>query len=216
MTVMHHPSAETLGAYAAGSLDTARRLVVASHLERCAACRRAVANFEAVGGALLEALPPTPMDEDALVRVLARLDAVPEQTTPRARPAIDMSGLPACLEPYALGRWRWIGPGLEMRPILLPQGEIGELIADRRLTFGLDAMEIGPGGGDEARYGAMVSLKDYPARSQPGMLDGILRLPFEMTLTESFAFVDRQVTLDRMGRALRRLRAAGSSAKMRA
>lgn len=121
MTVMHHPSAETLGAYAAGSLDTARRLVVASHLERCAACRRAVANFEAVGGALLEALPPTPMDEDALVRVLARLDAVPEQTTPRARPAIDMSGLPACLEPYALGRWRWIGPGLEMRPILLPQ-----------------------------------------------------------------------------------------------
>jgi type IV secretion system protein VirB4 len=98
------------------------------------------------------------------------------------------------------------------RPILLPQGDIGALIADRRLTFGLDAMEIGAGGGDAPRYGAMVSLKDYPARSQPGMLDGILRLPFEMTLTESFAFVDRQVTLDRMGRALRRLRAAEDDA----
>ena len=95
--------------------------MVASHLERCAACRRLVGNFEAVGGALLEDLPPTPMDDDALVRVLARLDAAPEQTTPRARPAHDMSGLPACLEPYALGRWRWIGPGLEVRPILLPQ-----------------------------------------------------------------------------------------------
>src|SRR5947209_18964377 len=40
------------------------------------------------------------------------------------------------------------------------------------------------------------------------MLDGVVRLPFEMVLTQSFAFVDRQATLDRMSLALRRLRAA--------
>ncbi|HET8613046.1 MAG TPA: VirB4 family type IV secretion system protein [Sphingomonas sp.] len=102
--------------------------------------------------------------------------------------------------------------GRGMAPLLLPEGPIAEAIADRRLTFGLDAMEFGPGGGDPARYGAIVSLKDYPARSRPGMLDGVLRLPFELTMTESFAFVDRQVTLERMGRSLRRLRAAGDDA----
>ena len=44
------------------------------------------------------------------------------------------------------------------------------------------------------------------------MLDGVLRLPLEMVLTESFAFVDRQQALDRMGLALRRLRAADDDA----
>jgi type IV secretion system protein VirB4 len=58
----------------------------------------------------------------------------------------------------------------------------------------------------------MVSFKDYPAQSAPGMLDGVLRLPMELVLTESFAFVDRQATLDRMSLALRRLRAADDDA----
>ena len=58
----------------------------------------------------------------------------------------------------------------------------------------------------------MISLKDYPARTAPGILDGILRLPMEMVLTESFAFVERQQALDRMGLALRRLRAADDDA----
>ena len=98
----------------------------------------------------------------------------------------------------------------ESRPVLLPQNDIGHALADRRLMFGLDAMEYG--GATNARFGAMVSLKDYPARSTPGMLDAVLRLPLELTLTESFAFVDRQVTLDRMGLALRRLRAADDDA----
>ena len=44
------------------------------------------------------------------------------------------------------------------------------------------------------------------------MLDDLLRLPFEMTLTESFGFVDRQATLDRMNLAVRRLRAADDEA----
>jgi type IV secretion system protein VirB4 len=58
----------------------------------------------------------------------------------------------------------------------------------------------------------MVSLKDYPARTAPGLLDGVLRLPMELVLTESFAFIDRQAALDRMGLALRRLRAADDDA----
>lgn len=100
----------------------------------------------------------------------------------------------------------------EPRPVLEPTGDLGHSLAARRLNFGVDAMEFAPAGASPAAFGAMVSLKDYPARSSPGMLDGVLRLPFEMVLTESFAFVDRQASLDRMGLALRRLRAADDDA----
>lgn len=100
----------------------------------------------------------------------------------------------------------------EPRPVLAPSGDLGQALAARRLNFGFDAMEYAATGSLEPTFGAMVSLKDYPARSAPGMLDGVLRLPLELVLTESFAFADRQVALDRMGLALRRLRAADDEA----
>ena len=101
----------------------------------------------------------------------------------------------------------------EARPVLAPSGDLGHAIATRRLSFGFDAMEFGPGGGGEpSKFGAVISLKDYPARSAPGMLDGLLRLPMELVLTESFAFVDRQMALERMSLALRRLRASDDDA----
>lgn len=118
MSIRHHPSPETITAYAAGSLDLGRRLAVASHLERCAACRRLVLQCEEVGGAMLEDLPVAEMAPDALTRMLARIDTIPpDQAAPRA----EETGLPACLAGYELGSWRRVGPGVEMRPILLPQ-----------------------------------------------------------------------------------------------
>ena len=45
-----------------------------------------------------------------------------------------------------------------------------------------------------------------------GIFDDLLRLPHELTLSQSFAFVDRQPTLDRMNLALRRMRAADDDA----
>ena len=51
-----------------------------------------------------------------------------------------------------------------------------------------------------------------PPETAPGMLDDLLRLPAEMVVSQSFAFVDRQPTLDRMGLALRRMRAADDEA----
>ena len=100
----------------------------------------------------------------------------------------------------------------EGRPVLTPSGDIAAAVGQRRLTFGLDAMELGTGHGGARSYAAIVGLKDYPARTAPGVLDGVLRLPHEMVLTESFAFQDRQASLDRMGVALRRLKAADDDA----
>jgi type IV secretion system protein VirB4 len=100
----------------------------------------------------------------------------------------------------------------EPRRVLAPSGDLGQALAQRRLAFGLDTIEFGSMAGGAPSFGAIVSLKDYPARSRPGMLDGLLRLPFELVLTESFAFVDRQASLDAMSLALRRLRAAKDEA----
>lgn len=100
----------------------------------------------------------------------------------------------------------------ETRPVLLPEGDLGLHLPYRRVSFGADAIEFAAAGRLPRSFGAMISIKDYPGQSAPGMLDDLLRLPAEMVLTESFGFVDRQQTLDRMNLALRRMRAADDEA----
>ncbi|CAN1516741.1 VirB4 Type IV secretory pathway, VirB4 components [Sphingomonadaceae bacterium] len=96
----------------------------------------------------------------------------------------------------------------EMQPVLEPTGDAGHYLPYKRISFGLDALELKGASADNSRFGAIVSIKDYPANTSPGMLDNVLRLPHELTMTESFAFIDRQIADERIGLALRRLRAA--------
>lgn len=96
----------------------------------------------------------------------------------------------------------------EMQPVLEPGGDAGQYLPYKRISFGLDALHLKGATDAASRFGAMVSIKDYPASTSPGMLDNLLRLPHELTLTESYAFVDRQIADERIGLALRRLRAA--------
>ena len=114
-----------------------------------------------------------------------------------------------CSEPLELLSLLFNG---EMRPVRIPGADLGQYLPYRRVSFGADAVELAPAGRLERSFAAMVSVKDYPGQTTPGMLDDLLRLPFEMVLTESFGFVDRQVTLDRMNLALRRMRAADDEA----
>jgi type IV secretion system protein VirB4 len=100
----------------------------------------------------------------------------------------------------------------EVRPVRLPTADLGLYLPYRRVSFGADTLELASAGRLERSFAAMVSAKDYPSHTTPGMLDDLLRLPFEMVLTESFGFVDRQATLDRMNLALRRMRAADDEA----
>jgi type IV secretion system protein VirB4 len=100
----------------------------------------------------------------------------------------------------------------EMRPVRRPSDEtdLGRMIPYRRASFGLDAMELrGSGGAD---FAAILSLKDYPDATSPGLLDALLRLPCEMVVTESFAPHDRQVARERIDLAVRRLRSADEEA----
>ncbi|MCR2833092.1 VirB4 family type IV secretion/conjugal transfer ATPase [Parerythrobacter lacustris] len=100
----------------------------------------------------------------------------------------------------------------EMRPVRRPSDEtdIGHMLPYRRVSFGLDAME--QRGADDPDFSAILSLKDYPDATSPGLLDGLLRLPFEMIVTESYAPYERQSARERMDLAIRRLRSADEEA----
>jgi len=100
----------------------------------------------------------------------------------------------------------------EMRPVRRPDDEadVGRMLPYRRASFGLDAMELR--GAGEPDFASILSLKDYPDATSPGLLDGMLRLPFEMVVTESFAPQERQTARERMDLALRRLRSADEEA----
>jgi putative transcriptional regulator len=117
MTIMHHPSDPTLAAFASGTLDEARAVVVATHIALCAQCRGAVAKFEAVGGALLDAAAPTAMSQGALERTLARTATLDRtEALIKQRPAAE-AGLPAPLAHYALGSWRRLGGSVQFRSV---------------------------------------------------------------------------------------------------
>lgn len=99
----------------------------------------------------------------------------------------------------------------EMRPVLKPdplvKDDAGQYLPYQRLSFGVDAFEM-KSAGDAKAFGSLISVKEYPPQAAPGMLDALLHLPYEMTLSQSFQYVDRQIALERVGLALRRLRAA--------
>jgi type IV secretion system protein VirB4 len=100
----------------------------------------------------------------------------------------------------------------ESRPVLLPTQDIGAYLPDRRISFGQEAIELGPSGHSGRSFLGLVSIKDYPGQTSPGMFDELLRLPFELTVAQSFGFVERQAALERMNLTLRRMRSAEDEA----
>lgn len=100
----------------------------------------------------------------------------------------------------------------DMRPVALPHGDLGHFIPARRVSFGQDTVELAPSGSLARRFAALVSLKDYPGTTFPGMFDELYRLPFELNVSQSFAFVERRQALGSMNLALRRMRSAEDEA----
>ncbi|MEE4213256.1 MAG: VirB4 family type IV secretion/conjugal transfer ATPase, partial [Parvularcula sp.] len=100
----------------------------------------------------------------------------------------------------------------DMRPVALPHGDLGHFIPARRVSFGQDCVELGPAGELPRRFIALLSIKDYPGATFPGMFDELYRLPFELQVTQSFAMVERAQALGKMNLALRRMRSAEDEA----
>ncbi|MEK8095410.1 VirB4 family type IV secretion/conjugal transfer ATPase [Methylocystis sp. IM3] len=77
----------------------------------------------------------------------------------------------------------------EWLPAPLSQGPIGSALYTNRVIFGREALEIRRSG--ESRFAGMFGIKEYPASTKPGLLNGLLSLPFELVLTQSFAFLSK-------------------------
>lgn len=100
----------------------------------------------------------------------------------------------------------------EQRPVLLPHQDLGAYLPYRRVSFGQQTVELSAAGHLPHGFVGLVSIKDYSSWSAPGMFDELLRVPLELTITQSFAFVERQAALERMNLALRRMRSAEDEA----
>ncbi len=123
MMVRHHPDSETLMAYASGNLAEGFSLVVAVHLAACVACRDAAYQFDAVGGVLLDDLPPAALATDSFARTMSRIGEQAPDTAPAKRAAFNPTKwwewppLDSYLGSRAPRFWRPLGLGIGYSPI---------------------------------------------------------------------------------------------------
>ena len=100
----------------------------------------------------------------------------------------------------------------ETRPVLLPSGPIDAYLPTKRPLFARESLELRGAAPADQTYGAMISIKEYAGGTWAGLLDELTRLPFEMIITQSFAFNERQTSLENLSRQGRVLDAAEDAA----
>lgn len=126
MSMPSHAGEDLLLRHAAGDLDAGFSLLIETHLAISASSRRLHAQFEALGGALLDEMAPADVDPAALNRALGALDDDESDTQPlsarsRKRPRMPEGfTLPAPLAGVDICPWRWIAPGVRSARIALP------------------------------------------------------------------------------------------------
>jgi len=84
MNIKHHPTDQTLMDYASGTMSQAMELLVATLMTVCPHCRDKVAEFETMGGAVLENVTRMEMADHSLDHVMAML----ERETANENPAV--------------------------------------------------------------------------------------------------------------------------------
>ena len=116
MNIKFHLGDDILLKYAAGTLDEASGLLVATHLALCPHCRARNRAADALGGVLLDSLEAAPISASTMDAVLARLRDEPQ--LPEAAPPAPYSTHPVIPDPlrsYLGGdldslHWRMIAP----------------------------------------------------------------------------------------------------------
>lgn len=81
-------------------------------------------------------------------------------------------------------------------PMLVPTTSIDKHLPINRLYFGSKAIEIR--GGDRSRMAGILSIKEYGPTSSAGIIDSFLQMPFELIISQSFNFANRQVAISKM------------------
>ncbi|MEL0438068.1 ChrR family anti-sigma-E factor [Phycobacter sp. K97] len=126
--ITHHIPDELLIAYAAGNLDQAFSLVLATHISMCDECRARLGAHEAVGGAMLEEFAASDQSISVSSDMKARLmDALDDPY--EAPPVYERSGVFPAPVMEALGglppKWKPLGMGV--RQSILSHGKNGSV-----------------------------------------------------------------------------------------
>lgn len=96
------------------------------------------------------------------------------------------------------------------RSVMLPRAAINTYLPSARPFFGKDALELK--GVSHRKLIGGLTIKEYNGATRPSILDGLLTLPFEFVLTQSFKFRARKEALDKMKKQKRQLEQAGDDA----
>lgn len=112
-------------AYSAGHLPEAMNLIVATHISMCDECRAALASFDAVGGAMLEACETADMSPSSLSSVLEMIHTQDRQHHAAAPVSAQVkdSVLPPPLIDYiggGLDNVQWRSAGMGVKQAILP------------------------------------------------------------------------------------------------
>lgn len=100
----------------------------------------------------------------------------------------------------------------EWRPAAVTRADLSEVLSTSRPFFskgGIFALK-GPA---RTQYGAVLAIQDYPSATCPGILNGLLSLPYEFVLSQSFTFLSKQAALGRMSRQYSRMVNSGDVAQ---
>ena len=82
--------------------------------------------------------------------------------------------------------------------VRVPSISIDKYLPTKRISFGRETFEIRGLKPNDVKLGSIISVKEYANATGPGMLDGLLKLPHEFVVTQSFGFIDRQTSMKRM------------------
>ncbi|ANN57187.1 transcriptional regulator [Mesorhizobium loti NZP2037] len=172
MTIIHHPSDETLIRLAAGILSAGPALVVRVHLGGCAVCRARRANLEAVGGAILDEMPPASLAPNLFARTVEWVEVekplLPSQPS-RLKQANLGVRLPREMRNCEVGPWRWLGPGFKWSKVTIP-GSPDEKLMMLKGRPGLHLPAHGHTGMEFMQI-LIGSLSDHRGQYLPGDLD---------------------------------------------
>ena len=94
------------------------------------------------------------------------------------------------------------------RPERVPliAGHLGGAVYNVRVIFGREALEVRAA--DATRFGGILGIKEYPARTRPGLWDALLSAPFPFVEAQSFAFLSKTAAEGVMARKQNQLLSA--------
>lgn len=100
----------------------------------------------------------------------------------------------------------------EWQRVPVPTAEIRDVLTRSRAFFGQGGT-MSLRCSDKDIYASILAVQEYPAMTQPGLLNDLLSLPFEMVISQSFTFLSKPVAVGRMQRQYGRMVTAGDLAK---